>query len=254
MNPSSPVRLQKYLADCGLGSRRACEKLIVQGAVAIDGQTVTKLGTRVDPKTQRVTCHGKPAMKEPPFTILLNKPVRVICTSHDPQGRRTVLDLLSDLPARVYTVGRLDYMSEGLILVTNDGELAHALMHPRYHVEKVYRVRINRPLNSRELDEMKRGIPSKGDTLRVLQIKKGVRRTQGFEYLITLGEGRNRHIRRIMDYFGVKIFQLQRISIGPLKLGNLKPGQWRNARPSELKQLRKHIVETKKKASHSGQK
>jgi len=200
----------------------------------------------VDPATQRVTCNGDPVAQEAPVTILLNKPVRVICTSHDPQGRQTVLDLLSDLPARVYTVGRLDFMSEGLIIVTNDGELAHSLTHPRYHVQKVYRVWINRPLTFQQLEKMKHGLPSEGETLKVLHIEEGSRGRKGFEYIITLGEGKNRHIRRMIDFFDLKIFQLQRISIGPLKLENLKPGEWRDAKPSELKQLRKLIVEAKK--------
>jgi len=246
MDSLQPIRLQKYLADCGLGSRRACEKLIVQGIVAIDGETVQELGTKVDPAIQRVTCNGQAVATEAPVTLLLNKPVRVICTSHDPQGRQTVLELLSDLPARVYTVGRLDFMSEGLILVTNDGELAHSLTHPRYHVEKVYRVWINKPLSVQQLEKMKHGLPSEGETLKVLEIEEGAKGRNGFEYLITLGEGRNRHIRRMIDFFDLKIFQLQRISIGPLKLENLKPGEWRDAKPSELKQLRKLITEAKK--------
>ena len=140
------VRLQKYLADCGFGSRRFCETLITAGRVTIDGAVVTELGTKIDPATQTVICNGKPAAKEPPVTILLNKPPKVICSSDDPQGRTTVLDLLDDLPERVYTVGRLDFMSEGLIIVTNDGDLAHALTHPRHHIEKVYKVWIDTPL------------------------------------------------------------------------------------------------------------
>ncbi|MCF7847875.1 MAG: rRNA pseudouridine synthase [Kiritimatiellales bacterium] len=248
MDSPPPIRLQKYLADCGLGSRRACEKLIVAGDVAIDGHVVKELGTKVDPSVQRVTCNGKPVAKEAPVVLLVNKPVRVICTSQDPQGRPTVLELLSDLPERVYTVGRLDFMSEGLLIVTNDGELAHSLTHPRYHVEKVYRIWINKSLTFQQLEKMKRGLPSEGETLKVLNIEEGSQGRKGFEYTITLGEGRNRHIRRMMDFFDVKIFQLQRISIGPLRLDNLKPGEWRTAKPSELKQLRKLIGEAKKNA------
>jgi 23S rRNA pseudouridine2605 synthase len=241
------IRLQKYLADCGLGSRRFCETLIAAGRVSVDGKTVTELGTKVDPGRQRVVCNGKALSKEAPVTILLNKPPKFICTSDDPQGRPTVLDLLDDLPERVYTVGRLDFMSEGLILVTNDGDLAHALMHPRYHVEKVYKVWIDTPLGFHQLQKMKRGIPNQGETLRVLDIDEGLHSRKGVEYTITLGEGRNRHIRRMMEHFEKKVFRLMRISIGPIQLEGLKPGEWRRAKPAELKFLRAEL--SKKKGS-----
>ncbi len=245
MPPPAPIRLQKYLADCGLGSRRFCEKLIVAGRVSIDGQTVTELGTKVDPATQKVVCNGQAVAREPTVTFLLNKPPKVICTSDDPQGRTTVLDLLDSLPERVYTVGRLDFMSEGLIMVTNDGDLAHSLMHPRHHIEKVYKVWIDSPLGYHQLKKMVRGIPNQGETLRVLDIDEGRPARKGIEYTITLGEGKNRHIRRLMEHFGKKIFRLMRISIGPIRLDGLKPGEWRPAKPAELKILRKAIAEAK---------
>jgi 23S rRNA pseudouridine2605 synthase len=233
------------LADCGLGSRRFCEKLIVAGRVMVDGETITELGTKVDPATQTVACNGKPLAKEPAVTILLNKPPKVICTSDDPQGRTTALELLDDLPERVYTVGRLDFMSEGLIMVTNDGALAHALMHPRHHVEKVYKVWVDTPLGHHQLQKMKRGIADGGETLRVLDIDAGQHTRQGVAYTITLGEGKNRHIRRIMEHFGKKVFRLMRTSIGPIRLDELKPGEWRRAKPAELKLLRQAISEAK---------
>ncbi len=245
MPPPAPIRLQKYLADCGLGSRRFCEKLIVAGRVSIDGQTVTELGTKVDPATQKVVCNGQAVAREPTVTFLLNKPPKVICTSDDPQGRTTVLDLLDSLPERVYTVGRLDFMSEGLIMVTNDGDLAHSLMHPRHHIEKVYKVWIDSPLGYHQLKKMVRGIPNQGETLRVLDIDEGRPARKGIEYTITLGEGKNRHIRRLMEHFGKKVFRLMRISIGPIRLDGLKPGEWRPAKPAELKILRKAIAEAK---------
>jgi len=244
------VRLQKYLADCGLGSRRFCEQLITAGRVSVDGSVVTELGTRVNPSDQTVICNGKPVTREPAVTLLLNKPPKVICTSSDPQGRTTVLDLLDELPERVYTVGRLDFMSEGLIMVTNDGALAHALTHPRHHIEKVYKVWIDTPLGHYQLMKMKRGIPNQGETLRVLDIDEGQHTRKGVEYTITLGEGRNRHIRRLMEHFDKKVFRLMRISIGPIRLGELKPGEWRRAKPAELKLLRQAIAD--KKASSKG--
>lgn len=245
MPESNSIRLQKFLADCGLGSRRFCETLITAGRVKINDETVTELGTRVDPSSQKVECNGKILTKEACVTILLNKPPKVICTSDDPQGRTTVLDLLDDLPERVYTVGRLDFMSEGLIIVTNDGDLAHSLMHPKHHVEKVYKVWIDTPLGYHQRPKMMRGIPNQGETLRILDIDEGTHTRQGVEYTITLGEGKNRHIRRLMEYFEKKVFRLKRISIGPLRMDDLKPGEWRRAKPAELKILRKSIAEAK---------
>jgi len=239
------IRLQKFLADCGLGSRRFCETLISAGRVSIDGKTVAELGTKVDPEMQKVVCNGKAVAKEASVTILLNKPPKVICTSNDPQGRTTALDLLDDLPERVYTVGRLDFMSEGLIIVTNDGALAHALMHPRHHIEKIYKVWIDKPIGYHQLQKMKRGIPNQGETLRVLDIDEGRHSRNGVEYTITLGEGKNRHIRRLMEHFDKKVFRLMRISIGPIRLDELKPGQWRRAKPAELKLLRAAIAQSK---------
>jgi len=240
------IRLQKHLADCGLGSRRFCEKLIAAGRISIDGETVTELGTKVSPSTQKVIFNGKVVAKEATVTFLLNKPPKVICTSDDPQGRTTVLDLLEDLPERVYTVGRLDFMSEGLIMVTNDGDLAHSLMHPRYHIEKVYKVWIDKPIGYHQLQKMKRGIPNQGETLRVLDIDEGQHTRHGVEYTITLGEGKNRHIRRLMEHFEKKVFRLKRISIGPIRLDDLKTGEWRAAKPSELKLLRAAIADRKR--------
>ncbi|MDZ8117648.1 pseudouridine synthase [Pontiella agarivorans] len=245
MSEKESIRLQKYLADCGLGSRRFCEKLISAGRVKVDGEIVTALGTKVVPGRQSVVCNGKPVAQEASVTLLLNKPPKVICTSDDPQGRTTVLDLLEDLPERVYTVGRLDFMSEGLIVVTNDGDLAHALMHPRYHVPKVYRVWIDTPLGYHQRPKMMRGIPNQGETLRVLDIDEGKHTKQGVEYTITLGEGRNRHIRRLMEHFNKKVFRLQRVAIGPIRLDDLKTGEWRRAKPAELKLLRIAIKEAK---------
>lgn len=239
------IRLQKFLADCGLGSRRFCETLISAGRVSIDGKTVAELGTKVDPETQKVVCNGKAVAKEASVTILLNKPPKIICTSNDPQGRTTALDLLDDLPERVYTVGRLDFMSEGLIIVTNDGALAHALMHPRHHIEKIYKVWIDKPIGYHQLQKMKRGIPNQGETLRVLDIDEGRHSRNGVEYTITLGEGKNRHIRRLMEHFEKKVFRLMRISIGPIRLDDLKTGEWRRAKPAELKILRAAIAQSK---------
>jgi pseudouridine synthase len=255
------IRLQKYLAECGVASRRACEKLITDGLVKIDGVTVTELGTKVDPAVQKVTCDGRPVVPDQKVWVMLNKPVGVICTSDDPEGRERVLDLVSDIPGRVYTVGRLDVMSEGLILITNDGDLAHRLMHPRHHIEKKYQVWIDRELTPDEIDRMLKGLNCRGEKLKALRVMP-LESRRGFQprsekptnvsraneagslvcgYTLTLGEGRNRHIRRMMEVLDCKVVRLLRVSVGPLRLEKLRTGEHRELAPHEVAELRKSV-------------
>jgi len=236
------VRLQKYLAECGVASRRASEKLIEEGRVTVDGTVVTELGTKVDPDTQKVTFDGKPVVLEKKIWIMLNKPTGVICTSDDPQGRERVIDLIPGLPGRLYTVGRLDVMSEGLMLLTNDGELAHRLMHPRHHIEKKYQVWVDRELSKQDIDRMLKGINCRGEKLKVLRaepLKRMIASQPG--YTLTLGEGRNRHIRRMMEALDRKIVRLLRVSVGPLRLEKLRTGEHRELEPWEIDKLRKAV-------------
>jgi 23S rRNA pseudouridine2605 synthase len=236
------IRLQKYLAECGVASRRACEKLITDGLVQVDGVTVTELGTRVDPSAQKVFCDGRPVSRDEKTWMMINKPAGVICTSDDPEGRERVLDLLPALPGRVYTVGRLDVMSEGLLLITNDGDLAHRLTHPRHHVEKKYQVWIDRELTPEEIGRMLQGINCRGEKLRALRVEPLRRALAGHPgYTLTLGEGRNRHIRRMMESLDCKIFRLLRVSIGPLRLETLRTGEYRTLGPGEVAELRKAV-------------
>lgn len=225
-----------------MASRRACEKLITDGLVTVDGVIVTELGTKVDPSVQKVTCSGKPVMQEEKVWIMLNKPTGVICTSEDPEGRERVLDLLPEVPGRVYTVGRLDVMSEGLILVTNDGELAHRLMHPRHHIEKKYQVWIDRELTPEEINRMLKGINCRGEELKALRVEP-LRRMIASQpgYTLTLGEGRNRHIRRMMEALECKVIRLVRVSVGPLRLEKLRTGEYRNLAPSEIQMIRQSV-------------
>jgi pseudouridine synthase len=236
------IRLQKYLAECGVASRRASEKLIEEGRVSVDGRVVTELGTKIDPKIQKVSCDGKSVRLEEKVWIMLNKPTGVICTSEDPQGRERVIDLFPDLPGRLYTVGRLDVMSEGLILLTNDGELAHRLMHPRHHVEKKYQVWIDRELSESDIDRMLKGLNCRGEKLQALRVEP-LRRTIASQpgYTLTLGEGRNRHIRRMMEALDMKVVRLLRVSVGPLRLEKLRSGESRELQPLELEKLRKAV-------------
>ena len=244
-----------------MASRRASEKLITDGLVTVDGVTVTELGSKVDPAIQKVTCDGKPVVLDQKVWIMLNKPVGVICTSDDPEGRERVLDLVSGVPGRIYTVGRLDVMSEGLLLITNDGDLAHRLMHPRHSIEKKYQVWIDRELTPEEIDRMLKGLNCRGEKLKALRVaplesKRGCQprseKPTSFSraneavipvcgYTLTLGEGRNRHIRRMMDVLECKVVRLVRVSVGPLRLEKLRTGEHRELAPSEVEQLRKAV-------------
>ncbi len=236
------IRLQKYLAECGVASRRASEKLIQEGLVSVDGVVVTELGTKVEPGKSHVTYKGKPVGLDEKAWIMLNKPTGVICTSDDPQGRETVLDMLPKFKSRLYTVGRLDVMSEGLLLITNDGDLAHRLMHPRHHIEKKYQVWIDRELSSDELDRMVKGLNSRGEMLKALRVEPLRRVLEGrFGYTLTLGEGRNRHIRRMMEVLDRKVLRLLRVSVGPLRLEKLRSGEHRDLDPWEIDKLRKSV-------------
>jgi pseudouridine synthase len=236
------IRLQKYLAECGVASRRASEKLIEEGRVKVDGVVVTELGTKIDPDQQKVLFDGKPVVLDEKVWIMLNKPTGVICTSDDPQGRETVLDMLPSFSSRLYTVGRLDVMSEGLLLVTNDGELAHRLMHPRHHIEKKYQVWIDRELSKQDIDRMLKGLNCRGEMLKVLRVEP-LRRMIASQpgYTLTLGEGRNRHIRRMMEALDCKVVRLLRVSVGPLRLEKLRTGEHRELEPWELDKLKKAV-------------
>lgn len=239
-SPGSEVRLQKYLADCGLGSRRACEVLISDGRVAVDGRTVTEQGVRVDPERADVTVDGRPARRERMVHVVLHKPAGFLCTSRDPHGRRTFHELLPpDLGARVYSAGRLDWDSEGLLFVTNDGELAHHLIHPRHHVEKTYRVWTPTPLEPAWLQRFTTGVESEGERLAARSAREVGRDRQGAYYEMVLGTGKNRQIRRMFEAAGLPVLRLLRVRFGPLELGDLPPGRWRPVTAPELAALRR---------------
>lgn len=226
-SPKIKVRLQKFLADCGVASRRASEVLITDGAVAVDGQVVTQLGTRIDPEHQQVRVHGEPVAPAPLIYLLLHKPPGVLCTNQDPEGRDTYLELLPELPGRVYTVGRLDMMSEGLLLVTNDGAFAQRMSHPSHQFHKTYRVWLDRSLSPEEQRQLERGVREGGERLRALTVRPARSRNGEFVYTMVLGEGRNRHIRRMAAAIGCHVRRLRRTAIGPLRLEDLTRGSWR---------------------------
>jgi 23S rRNA pseudouridine2605 synthase len=237
--PISTIRLQKFLADCGIGSRRACELLISGGRVRVDGRLVVEQGVRIDPAIQHVCVDEIPVLPQKPVHLLLNKPSGYICTSHDEKGRPTIHNLLPTLDVRVYNVGRLDRQSEGLLLVTNDGQLAARLTHPRHHVKKEYLVWIDRVLDDAEILRLKHGIQSSGELLRAAGVWAATAKGPGPCYRIDLREGKNRQLRRMFDALDRTVLRLVRIRLGCLSLGSLKPGQWRHLATSEVDALRK---------------
>ncbi|MFA5042427.1 MAG: pseudouridine synthase [Kiritimatiellia bacterium] len=233
-------RLHKYLAACGLGSRRACEGLIAEGRVSVDGKVVREQGVCIDPARQVVWLDRRPVAPQAKIFLVLNKPRDLLCTSRDPQGRRTFLSLLPPLRERVFTVGRLDRDSEGLLLVTNDGDLAHTLMHPRHGVEKIYRVWTATRLTPEQEQHLRAGVVAQGERLHLKDIASVATQTEKAEYQVRLAAGRNRHIRRMFEALGIVILRLQRIAIGPLTLDRLRVGAWRHLKSEEVQALRKY--------------
>ncbi len=233
------LRLQKLLAQAGVASRRAAERLIVEGRVRVNGRAVTQLGARVDPLRDRVEVDGQPVRLQPrrPRYFILHKPRGVLTTLRDPGHRPTIRDLIRHIPERVYPVGRLDYHSEGLVLLTNDGELAFALTHPSRRVARVYRVLVRGRPSPEALDALRRGIPLEGRrTLpaRVRRLHSG--RNTWLE--ITLREGRRQQIRRMCLAIGHPVKRLRRVSYGGVGLGDLPAGAVRALRIEEIARLR----------------
>ncbi len=238
-SPKSSLRLQHFLALGGVGSRRACEALIESGRVSVNGEVVRRQGICINPDACRIEVDGQAVCAESKICLLLNKPRDIVCTASDPQGRRTFMSLLPDsLGKRVYTVGRLDRDSEGLLIVTNDGFLADALMHPRHNVEKTYLVWPRRLLTPAEEQRLRQGVQSKGERL----VLDELARTDN-TYRVRLREGRNRHIRRMFAALSLDILRLKRIAVGPLKLGSLRSGGWRYLEDREIEELRQYIRE-----------
>jgi 23S rRNA pseudouridine2605 synthase len=234
--------LQKVLAAAGIGSRRVCEELIAAGRVTVDGRTAT-LGDKVDPSAAVVHVDGERVVLDPRLVYLaLNKPRGVLSTMADDRGRAGLADLLGDsVPERVYHVGRLDADSEGLLLLTNDGTLAHKLMHPSYEIAKTYRAEIAGPVPRALGRQLKAGVdledgPAKVDEFRVVD-------AFGKQALIelVLHEGRNHIVRRLMDAAGFPVSRLIRTAIGPIKLGDLKPGRTRRLTNPEIAALFKAV-------------
>ena len=229
-------RLQRLLASAGFGSRRQCEDLIETGRVAVDGQVITKLGTSVDPDVNKVHVDGILLKKQKLVYYAVNKPVGVVTTNRDPHGRPRVVDLVPP-SERVFPVGRLDRNSEGLILLTNDGELAQRLTHPKFGVRKVYRVTVAGKVGTETMKQMRKGIYIAEGFVKVEGAKLLKSRARSTEMEIVLREGKNREIRRILARLGHKVQNLRRIAVGPLRLGDVPPGAYRVVTREEVKKL-----------------
>jgi 23S rRNA pseudouridine2605 synthase len=236
------MRVNRYLAACGLGSRRACETMIANGEVEVNGRRIDRLGVQIDPRADRVRVGGNEVRPETIMMyVALNKPAGYVTTARDEKGRNTILDLVK-MPVRVYPVGRLDRDSEGLLLLTNDGELAFKLTHPRYKVARVYRVLLNARLREEHARQFRQGVRISASELvsgKLLFPYPGQRDICE----VTIHAGRNRQVRRMFAALGYRAKGLQRVSIGPLQLGRLKIGAWRYLMPREVRQLQDAVKE-----------
>jgi len=231
-------RLQKIISAAGITSRRASEELILNGQVSVNGVVVTELGTKADPSIDTITVNGKPlSVSEQRLYILLNKPTGYITALKDGQGRKLVTDLLKDVPERVYPVGRLDYNTEGLLLLTNDGEWANRLMHPRHEVEKEYHVRVRGKIIEQQLKRMAEGVELEdGKTApAVVQLIKSGEQNDWIS--VTIHEGRNRQVRRMCEAVSLSVVRLKRIRYGSLSIGTLRTGQFRYLTEAEVREL-----------------
>lgn len=230
-------RLQKILANAGIASRRKAELLIVEGRVTVNGATVTELGSKADPGRDHIKVDGR-LIHQPEryYYIALHKPDSVVSTASDPQGRTTVLDLLHGIKGRVYPVGRLDYHSEGLILLTNDGDFANAITAARSHVPKTYLVKSKGQLTPEEEEEFRTGVPIEGRRTAPAGLRL-LRRGDNPWYEVRLIEGRNQQIRIMFKHLGHLVEKLRRVRIGTIELGSLKPGQFRHLTPEEVRKL-----------------
>lgn len=243
------VRLQKLLADAGVASRRASEEIIQAGRVRVNGRTVSELGHKVDPETAKVEVDGVGIKAKRKIYLALNKPRQVLCSRRDPQTRRTVSDLLPKEWAHLYTVGRLDLDSEGLLFLTNDGEFSLKLTHPRFRVSKKYLTTVEGRVDLASLARIRRGVIHDGAFLK--PEKARLLDANGSQSLveIELKEGKNREVRRLFESQGLNVLRLQRIQIGAVKLAELPEGKWRTLTASEVQSLTRPNEKTEPKRS-----
>ncbi len=240
-------RLNKFLAHAGVGSRRHCDGLIAGGRVKIDGVRVSDLGSRVDPETQKVTVDDQPVRAERPVYWAVHKPPGYLCTNHDPAGRPLAIDLIPHVNQRVYTVGRLDEGSEGLLLLTNDGDLAQALTHPRYGVEKTYLVLVAGKPSRQDIQKLLDGVWLSDGKVQAKNVRRLKPQGESTWLRVVLAEGKNREIRRMLAKLGHKVMRLRRVAVGPIQLDRLPKGKSRKLSLPEIEALRKAVEGGKKR-------
>jgi 23S rRNA pseudouridine2605 synthase len=239
------VRLQKVIAASGLASRRKAEAIITEGRVTVNGQVVRELGTRVDTERDHVKVDGRHLKAiEPHAYLILHKPKGYVSSLSDPEDRPTISDLLPGVRLRVFPVGRLDFDSEGLLLLTNHGELAQALLHPRYHVPKVYLIKVKGALTDEKISQLQRGVKLEDGMTGPAVVQK-VRKTAENSWLeITIHEGRKHQVKRMLETVGHPVLKLKRTKFGPILLGDLPPGQYRYLTDREANSLR-HLFKSR---------
>jgi 23S rRNA pseudouridine2605 synthase len=232
------VRLQKLLAQSGVASRRKCEELMLAGLVVVDGEVVTRLGTKVDPRAAVIRVDGKrlPPVSEHVY-LALNKPRGVVSTMSDPEGRRTLQDLVSERPERLFHVGRLDTDTSGLILLTNDGDFAHRMAHPSYEMDKTYVAEVEGEVAKATIQTLLEGVTLDDGPVTVSRARLVTGGTGKAIVELVIHEGRNRIVRRLLDHVGHPVRRLTRTAIGPVKLGRLKGGELRDLTREELGEL-----------------
>lgn len=261
------VRLNKYLADCGLASRRGADQLIADGAIQINGKTVYELGVKVNPQEDRVTANGKPVRPQTQkIYVIFNKPENVLTTMSDPEGRPTVADFVEQLPVRVFPVGRLDWDTEGLLLLTNDGDFAQKVMHPREEIPKTYLVKVDGQPSEKDLQKLLTGVTIPGGRVKAIHVERAkVGDSQKYDWIkIIIGEGKNRQVRYMFQKIGFDVKKLKRVAIGQLTIGNLQKGDYafldqggiaqifRKRRPPlEIRRKKKSVNQKKKSRPHS---
>ncbi|HEX6132559.1 MAG TPA: pseudouridine synthase [Longimicrobiales bacterium] len=234
MEQERGIRLQKYLAQAGVASRRACEALITAGRVSINGRVASELGVRVQPGDD-VRVDGRRIRPAAAQWYALHKPRGYLSTRSDPEGRRTLYELMPPPMRRLFYVGRLDFDSEGLVLLTNDGDTAHRLLHPRYGVDREYDVELDAAIDDAALEQLRRGVQLEDGRARA----RSVRRKGGQRVVLTLREGRKREVRRMFAELGYQVRRLRRVRYGPIRLGRLGSGEWRALEPREMDALRR---------------
>ena len=233
------IRLQKYLAQCGVASRRASEKMILSGRVTVNGVPVTEMGVQIDENLDEVAVDKKVVHpEEQKHYLAYNKPIGEISTASDPEGRATIMDRFKDYPVRIFPVGRLDYDSEGLILLTNDGEMMNHVLHPSREVKKTYLTKVSNHVTPEEIAQLRKGVMIDGKMTSPASVRLIREETFDTVLLISIHEGRNRQVRKMVDAVGHQVVSLKRVEFGPVLLGDLPSGMWRKLTEAEIQKLK----------------